>query len=150
MLGIGLDINVTLPPALADAATAALLALARFLDRAARPRRPGRFTLAVTGQTPGASTMIVTATLPAATASDVASYELGYTIDGGPPVIATSTGDPITFNAPVGSTVVATFIEIDAAGNRSQPSERQTLVVEDVIPPGMPGVFGLAVTGQEP
>lgn len=94
--------------------------------------------------------MIVTATLPAKTALDVSKFVLHYAIDGGAEVVAESTGDPITFSAPTGSTVIATFTEVDASGNISPPSDPETLVVLDTIAPGKPGAFGLSVTAEEP
>jgi hypothetical protein len=111
------------------------------------PRKPGRFTLRVTDQ--DQATMKITATLPEKNALDVASYELTYTVDANPPVIATSTGDPITFSAPTGSKVVATFVQIDGAGNRSEPSDPVELTVIDSIAPPKSGPGSLAVTGED-
>lgn len=123
-------------------------AFARHAARLARPGKPGPFQIIVFGQR-GLS-MLLEATLPAKTADDVVGYELTYTIDGGPPVVVNSAGEPIHFSAAEGSTVVATFVLIDDAGNRSEPGDPVTLVVEDRIAPGRPGVFNLSVVGEEP
>ncbi len=112
------------------------------------PPKPGAFSLLITSQS-GPTEMIVTASLPAPTASDVKTFTLHYSIDGAEQTPIDSTGDPITFNAAVGTTVVATFTESDASGNTSVPSEPVTLLVTDTIAPGQPGVFTVAVTGQE-
>ena len=93
--------------------------------------------------------LIVQATCPAATAHDVTEYELSYAIDGAAPIVVTSHGEPLTFPAPTGSTVVATFVEINSSGVRSEPSDPASLVVLSTVAPPKPGPFELTVIGPE-
>ena len=90
----------------------------------------------------------ITFAFPAAGASDVAQRELTVTVNGGDPPLTR------TYPAPAdksdewvfsdGDSLVATLIDIDGHGNRSQPSAAFSYsVVDDVAPPA-PGALGVS------
>lgn len=47
-----------------------------------------------------------------------------------------------------GDTLSVTLIDIDDAGNSSEPRQ-QEFVLSDTIPPAMPGEIGVKITGEE-
>lgn len=112
------------------------------------PPKPGRFTFTVL-EAVDMTRFKVRADVPAKTAADVATFELSYTVNGGATEVLTSTGEPIEFLASLNDVLSATFVEIDGAGNRSDPSDPIEFTVLDTVAPGRPGTFGLSVVGQE-
>ena len=88
--------------------------------------------------------------LPPGSAPDVVSQELTMTIGALPPTVETfpvaqtETGG---YEGVEDADIAASLIDIDGAGNRSQP-HNQIFVLRDTVPPGEPGDMGLIVTGQ--
>lgn len=80
---------------------------------------------------------------PPDTAPDVASYEYTVAVAGQTPdqVLTQKKGDPgPTFSVNTdGSHVSLTVVEIDDAGNRSDPSDAFEFDAKDTIPPPKPG-----------
>lgn len=89
--------------------------------------------------------------LPEKSAPDVVSRELTVSIAGGEPLVYTLAGDATQSEEFVGSDndqVTGTLVDVDDAGNKSQPSDFLFALV-DTIPPPTPGTVGLVVTGEE-
>ncbi len=90
--------------------------------------------------------------LPAVGASDVAKRELTVTVNGGdPPAVTTMNGQPLlsdemVFN--VNDVLSVTLVDIDGAGNRSQPSAALAYTVTDTVPPPQPGVLSVGEVRQ--
>jgi len=82
---------------------------------------------------------------------DVTSRELSVTVNGNSTPTATFPGDATDLgNVSVeqGSSVVMTLVDIDDAGNRSQPASVE-FVAADTIPPAQPGEFGVTLVREE-
>lgn len=66
------------------------------------------------------------------------------------PADATDLGD---VTVPQGSSVLLTLVDVDDAGNRSEPAALE-FVAEDTLPPAQPGSFGVTLVsetaGEEP
>lgn len=66
------------------------------------------------------------------------------------PAAATELGE---VTVPQGSSVLLTLVDVDDAGNRSEPAVLE-FVAEDTLPPAQPGSFGVTLvretTGEEP
>jgi hypothetical protein len=80
--------------------------------------------------------------LPAASAPDVAKFVLTVNVDGSTEqveVAATDTSFVRSF-AP-GAHVDITLVDVDSAGNASQPSTPLTFEVTDTVPPPTPGAM---------
>lgn len=50
--------------------------------------------------------------------------------------------------APAGKRVYAFLVDVDAVGNRSQPSPARDFIAVDVFPPPAPGIVTVTPTGQ--
>ncbi len=92
----------------------------------------------------------VTGMLPPANPGDgVVSRELTVTVNAVPSVALLPFGTAQhDLWAKEGDVVSMTLVDIDQAGNRSQPSASASIVVSDTIPPGTPGVIGVSITAQ--
>lgn len=89
----------------------------------------------------------VTADVPAA--ADVVARVLTVAIDG--VENASQFGSSVTdFGAVTvveGASVVLTLVDVDNAGNRSEPAS-VSFVAADTLPPGQPGGFGVTLVGE--
>lgn len=82
---------------------------------------------------------------------DVASRELSVTINGNATPVATFPGtatDLGNISVDQGATVSMTLVDIDDAGNRSQPATVE-FTAADTIPPAQPGSFGVTLVREE-
>lgn len=89
--------------------------------------------------------------LPEKSAPDVVGRELTVSVAGGEPVVYTLAGDVAQSDEFVGADndiVTGTLVDVDDAGNKSQPSEFYFTLL-DTIPPATPGAVGIVVTGEE-
>jgi hypothetical protein len=89
--------------------------------------------------------------LPTKGSADVVSRELTVAVAGAEPVVYTLGGDEVASAEFVGSdndVVVGSLVDVDDAGNKSQPSTFEFTLL-DTIPPVTPGAVGLVVTGEE-
>ena len=92
------------------------------------------------------------AILPAPSASDVVSQTLliKITEPNGQPVvsqIANATNET-TFDAPDNAEVRLSVIQIDDAGNPSEPSDEFIFTATDTLPPPKPGVPGAVLISE--
>jgi hypothetical protein len=82
--------------------------------------------------------------LPAASAPDVEKFVVTVDVDGTPEsidVAATETTFVHSFAA--GANVSITLVDVDSAGNASQPSTPLTFTVTDTVPPPTPGPLSI-------
>jgi hypothetical protein len=83
--------------------------------------------------------------------TDVVSRELTVTINGTVSLPTTFSGaatDLGTISVDQGANVVLTLIDVDDAGNRSQPATVE-FIAADTIPPAQPGSFGVSLVREE-
>lgn len=90
--------------------------------------------------------------LPPITASDVVSGELSVKIDSGEPIVIATTKDQTEvedgqLSGRDGATVELSYVLIDDAGNRSEPSVFVGQLTDTIAPP-KPGELALAVTEE--
>ena len=100
--------------------------------------------------------LIVQGTIPAPASSDVTTrvITIAVTTPGGvsidPFTIEKNVVDTtFTFTVAPGSTVVATLVDKDAAGNQSPPSVSAPFVAVDIFPPSQPGAISFQTIGEE-
>lgn len=88
--------------------------------------------------------------LPSPGAGDVVKRELTIARDGVDPIVLETDGDAaaLSSKAPQDSELTLTLVDIDDAGNRSEPRV-QTVTLADTIAPPQPGEMGIVVTGEE-
>jgi len=111
--------------------------------------RPGKVEIKTKGRVDMA--ILFDVSLPPPGATDVVSRELFLTIDGAiveVPLLPGNATIASGFQGPQGATVGATLVDIDDAGNRSEPSPKLVATLQDTIPPPAPGELGLIVTGE--
>jgi len=87
--------------------------------------------------------------LPGPKAQDVNVREMSLTKDGGTPEVTNLAADATEFKFIVqpGVQCSLVLVDIDKAGNRSEPSDPLSFTATDNIPPGKPGE--LSVTNVE-
>ena len=88
--------------------------------------------------------------LPEQSCHDVVSRELTVSVGGAEPVVFTleaNASEQSGFEGLHGDLVAGSLVDVDAAGNRSEPSVFSFTLV-DTFPPPAPGEVGLKVTGQ--
>ena len=96
--------------------------------------------------------LIFDITLPPPGASDVKIRELTYKIGADDEIIESLNGVATAMTGlkgPEGALVEAVLVDIDGAGNRSEPSPKLSAPLADTIAPPAPGELGITVTGQE-
>lgn len=89
--------------------------------------------------------------LPAPGAADVVKRVLTVAVNGGEPVEDSYAGDALESNEysfEDGAEVTGSLVDIDDAGNASQPSEFSVTVTDTIAPP-QPGVVGFSVAREE-
>lgn len=120
------------------------------------PKRPGALTFRTTAerqsQTGGATVDLLSfvLTVPAAE-GDVVSRKLALTMPDGTVVTSEVPGkdqaESETFEVPQDSLVKVSCVNVDDAGNESEPRV-QEFTITDTIPPAQPGEIGVRVTGE--
>lgn len=85
--------------------------------------------------------MLIYGIAPAApTVSDVTSQELTIVVAGSDPDVRTvAVGGSVELSLTDGASVSVTQVDIDDAGNRSEPGPAIDFVANDTIPPPAPG-----------
>jgi hypothetical protein len=83
--------------------------------------------------------------------ADVVARELSITQNGETIVSTAFPGDAIDLGevrAEQGTTIIGSLVDVDDAGNRSQPATFE-FVATDTIPPAQPGAFGATLVREE-
>lgn len=89
--------------------------------------------------------------LPGVGAADVVERRLTVTIGAGEPQLlnpATDATESIELSGNDNEPVHAELVDVDDAGNVSQPSTLDAILA-DTLPPPAPGAMGITVTGEE-
>lgn len=82
---------------------------------------------------------------------DVVSRELSVVVDGLEQPVVSFPGYAVdlgTVDVPQNSEVVLRLVDVDDAGNRSEPAE-VTFVAVDTLPPSTPGALGVSLVGEK-
>jgi hypothetical protein len=123
-----------------------LSSLGRLLVEYLPPRRPLPVRATPTRQ--DADVLIYALSLPPAGAPDVVLRELTVTVNGAArEPIAVADGHELGFAQ--GDAVGLVLVDVDDAGNRSQPSPALEFVATDTLPPPPPGDLGVALLREE-
>lgn len=124
--------------------------LARYVVLYLPPPRPQPVTVTLVREEN--RMLVYKVNVPAVTADDVVSYEITEIVDGGTPtIIPVKVGDPAPeIKVADGSAVVLTVVEIDDAGNKSDPSPALAFTAHDTIPPPAPGAPTVELLREEP
>jgi hypothetical protein len=134
-------------PSLADAlADAALRWLAAALQPYWPPPRSAAPSVHLLREDHGM--LVYSLTLPPPGAADVARRELTQVVDGGAPTVVEAT-DGMELSYDDGVHVVLTLIDIDDAGNRSEPSPALEFDATDTLAPAAPGELGVSLLRDE-
>jgi hypothetical protein len=95
--------------------------------------------------------LVYTVTAAPVVDADVVARRLTVTIDGEPGETADFPADTTSFvesvTVPQDSNVVLTLVDIDDAGNASEPAVVE-FVATDTIPPAKPGEFGVTLVRE--
>jgi hypothetical protein len=109
---------------------------------------PGAVKILATGEKNMAITFKVQ--LPAKSAADVVARELTVKIGDSEPIfteLAADAAEVDELQGPEGAEVEVSLVDIDDAGNRSEPSVA-TAVLADTFAPPKPGELGIQLTGE--
>lgn len=112
-----------------------------------RLKKPGKVSITMFE---GEGMLSFVLTLPERSAKDVVARELTVSVDG-VETVESLNGDSLESQAYSGldnAAVTGRLVDIDDAGNRSEPSEF-TFVLADTIAPPAPGQVGLKVTAED-
>lgn len=93
--------------------------------------------------------LVYALSLPAANAPDVVKREVTEVVDGGAPRVFEATdGQEVKYVQD--SAVKLSLVDIDDAGNRSEPSGVFEFTATDTIPPPQAGQVGVTIVREEP
>jgi len=97
-----------------------------------------------------ASIFRVEVAFPVLTDADVVSREFAYKVGEDAEVVTVYDKDvpSVELRLPQNATVALRLVDIDDAGNRSEPSER-TFTAVDTVPPAKPGELNVTVLEEE-
>lgn len=123
-----------------------LRALGRLLVEYLPPRRPLRVGATLIRE--DQSVLIYKLTLPPAGAPDVVTRELAVEVNGSVrETLDASDGMELSFDQ--GDAVRLSLVDVDDAGNRSEPSEPLEFAASDTIAPPAPGQLGVELLREE-
>jgi hypothetical protein len=126
-------------------------AIEALLDVLKRPPNPKPISLTITAENQNVLTFTINLPASPPEPNDIASGELVVTIDGGAPAVFPTTKDQVGVEGLTGNQgvrVLASFVHIDDAGNKSVTPASLDVVLNDTIPPADPGALGLTVTAE--
>ena len=117
------------------------------------PRRPLAPRLSVSEQRRESMADVLTYAVSAAPVAegDVVTRELSVVINGLEQPVVSFPGYAVdlgTVEAPQDSEVVLRLVDVDDAGNRSDPAE-VIFVAVDTLPPSVPGALGVTLVGEK-
>lgn len=125
-----------------------LVILARSILKVLRLKTPGLVFLKVVSEE---GTMLnFVFVLPPKSAADVVNRELVVSVDGAEPTTANYAGDATEsgeFSGEQDQTVTGTLVDIDDAGNRSEPRPFEFVLVDNLAP-AQPGELAIRVTSE--
>lgn len=116
-----------------------------------RCSNPGLLRISITGEDPMADKILFQVVLPPKSAPDVVRRELTVNFaDGSQDVIelAADATSSDTLKGDQDSEISVALVDIDDAGNRSEPSLAAFELLDTVAPPA-PGELGLSIVGEE-
>jgi hypothetical protein len=116
-----------------------------------RCSNPGLLRISITGEDPMADKILFQVVLPPKSAPDVVRRELTVSFaDGSQDVIELSADatSSDTLKGDQDSEISVSLVDIDDAGNRSEPSLAAFELLDTVAPPA-PGELGLSIVGEE-
>lgn len=125
-----------------------LVTLARSILKVLRLKTPGLVLLKIVSEEGNMLTFVLT--LPAPGAADVVSRELVVSVNGGEAQTLSLDGaatESSELSGEQDNSVTGTLVDIDDAGNRSEPREFSFVLVDNLAPP-QPGELGLRVTAE--
>jgi hypothetical protein len=126
-----------------------LVVLASAILKVLRLRKPGMVFIRIYSEEGGV--MKFKLVLPAPGAADVVSRKLTVAIGSDTPIEASLDGsalESLEMSAADGAIVAGSLVDVDDAGNASDPSTF-SFVITDTIPPPAPGLVGLVITSDE-
>lgn len=111
-----------------------------------RLRKPGKVSITLKEEN-GMLNFVLD--LPVSSAADVVARELTVVVDG---VVSAETlaGDAVVsaeYSGVDNAVVSGSLVDVDDAGNRSEPSEFNYVLVDNIAPPA-PGAVGMRVTAE--
>ena len=118
------------------------------LVKVLRMRKPGHVFLVVRKENGMLSFVLV---LPPPGAPDVVARRLSYQIGGKEPVVLDLDGlalETEELRASDNEPIVGSLVDIDDAGNQSEPRDFEFVIV-DTIPPPQPGELGVRVVSED-
>lgn len=136
------------PERLASLADDVLRAVGRLIVAYLPPRRPGRPRASLIRKE--TQMLVYKLILPPPGAPDVVTRELAVFKNGGAEphaILSVVDGQEITFDQ--GDVVTLRLVDIDDAGNRSEPSPPFDFVATDTIAPPAPGAPGVELLREE-
>lgn len=114
-----------------------------------RPAEVVQLQVAQIGRNHMADKLVYSVKSDAPSAADVVARVLTVSVDGVENASQFGAGvtDFGTVEVVEGASVVLTLVDVDNAGNRSEPAS-VSFVAADTLPPGQPGGFGVTLVGE--
>jgi hypothetical protein len=125
------------------------LAVNRSILKVLRLRKPGVVFLRLVSEEDSMLKFVLM--LPAAGAADVVTRRLVVKIGDAEPTTAELAGDAVEsveMSGEENAAVVGSLVDVDDAGNESEPSTFSFVLLDTIAPP-QPGAIGLKVTAEE-
>ena len=115
-----------------------------------RPPRPGRLVKPKLVGEVVIMALKYTVSLPPVGASDVEHRELSVTLGEGPTTVVNldKTADLYELLVERDVAVALSLVDVDASGNKSQPSPTLAFTSKDTVPPPAPGELGVTKVEQ--
>ena len=112
-------------------------------------KKPGPILFIIAGEDQMADKIIFRVVLPNASAADVKTREITVDIDGEVLCWVTDVVGPTSyeFTGPQGAQVCVTLVDIDDAGNRSEPASLTQQLTDNFAPPA-PGAIGFEFVNE--
>lgn len=130
---------------------ACVLIIAWWLTGAAKIAAPEFLEVRQIGRDNMADVLVYKVSVAPAVDADVVERRLTVVVNGlvveGPKVFPASATDLGEVRAEQGASVLLTLVDVDDAGNRSEPASLE-FVAEDTLPPAQPGALGVTLVAE--